>query len=197
MATTTPDNLPYPSVPGDPADAIPAFQALAQGVQTALNGKVPAARRINVGNGIKRTAGAVDLTSDQTLAVDYVTNGGLTLSGGRLTVDDAWLAARYSGIAHGHAYAAATHYHPADQAAIRRGRFNAGSLDPGKAYGPWTVAHGLGGVPAAVFACADNDDATHSVVTSCGTFDGTNLNITARNLGNNAESVWISWMVVG
>lgn len=84
--------------------------------------------------------------------------------------------------------AAATHSHTRHQAGYNILTVDLGTLNAGVAYGPWTVAHGLGTTPGVVICCPYGDDGVHSIVGSIGGWDAANVTFTARNVGGANEA---------
>lgn len=87
MATygkTTPDNLSYPIVTSEAANVPPALKTLADDVQRALTGKVPATRKIIAGNGLTIT-NAGQLNADPTL--NLVVGTGLAVTADSVNVN--------------------------------------------------------------------------------------------------------------
>ena len=76
--------------------------------------------------------------------------------------------------------ASAGHTHTRTAAGYQLGSIAVGSLAAGTSYGPWGVGHGLPNA-AIIMSDAVFDDGVHSVDTSCGGWDGTNVNVTAKN----------------
>lgn len=101
-----------------------------------------------------------------------------------------WVGANYSASGHTHGYWG-DHYWNQSGAHTPHAsnHFDVGTLAAGTAYGPWLVGHGLGQSPSSAVAGGTYDDNTHSIVASIGNlWDGTNINVTARNVGSNAEA---------
>lgn len=88
-------------------------------------------------------------------------------------------------------WARSNHNHNGQYGAIHGSfHYDVGTLAASTAYGPWTFPHSLaGGAPAMAVITGTYDDGVHSIVTSVGNlWDGTNVQVTARNLATSGEA---------
>lgn len=131
---TTPDSLPYPNNVNDPADVPPEFRVLAEATQTALNNKVPSARRIIAGDGLLASP-AENLAQDLTLSVRVASP--LKIVNDQVTIDTTSAFPPTAHVhdyaaPHDHPYAAAGHTHNYRQLGMEKGEIDFGTLSPGQ-----------------------------------------------------------------
>jgi len=184
---TTPDYLPYPNNPADPADLPPENRALAEATQTGLIARVPNTRRIVAGDGLLASP-AENLAQDLTLSVRVAAP--LRIVNDQVGIDTTY---GYSPVAHGHPeYSPVGHGHRFSEVGISKGEVYVGTLTAGQEK-QFDVARTPGDTPLVtvqhhstyIFATAD--------IISDGVF---RINVRNSTSSTTHTNVKVSWLLV-